>query len=118
MSTFSDPPIVSYGANPEEAAANHARAIAERDLARSALPSMATQLGSFAGAMGRWVAAGLPRLDDDQVAARLAICGGCDQFADGRCRVCGCWLLAKARMTTEDCPLGKWNNPSAKIEIA
>lgn len=52
-------------------------------------------------------------------AQRLAICEQCDrcmEHADKpeylRCLECGCWLngkhLAKARLTTEACPLGKW----------
>jgi len=41
--------------------------------------------------------------------SRLDICDGCEeQTDDGQCRVCTCFTLAKASLTMEKCPLGKW----------
>jgi hypothetical protein len=39
---------------------------------------------------------------------RLAVCKCCC-YRDGRvCSVCGCFLKAKAVLSDEDCPRGKW----------
>lgn len=43
---------------------------------------------------------------------RLKICNECNfstkTFLGLRCKICGCFLSAKARMENEECPLGKW----------
>ena len=40
--------------------------------------------------------------------SRLAECRSCPRYDRGRCQVCGCFVAAKARFATEQCPLGKW----------
>lgn len=77
-------------------------------------------LRHYAVALARWTRAGCPERTQEQVEARVAICRSCDQFVvtngdGGRCRKCRCRvssngisLVNKARMATEDCPLGKW----------
>ena len=42
---------------------------------------------------------------------RIAICNGCERYdtPTKRCMECGCFLSLKAKLTTEECPLGKWN---------
>ena len=50
-----------------------------------------------------------PNLTPEQVAARLAICGSCDQLRSNRtCAKCGCFVEAKARFRSQVCPLRKW----------
>jgi len=75
-------------------------------------PPLVAQAGSLAKAVGRFVASGLQRVDDDAYRARLAICQSCDQYdADQkRCRLCGCKTSIKLRMASEHCPLDdpKW----------
>jgi len=46
-------------------------------------------------------------------AARLAACDGCDLLDRERmrCRSCGCFVKAKAQMSGERCPVGKWDAP-------
>jgi len=39
---------------------------------------------------------------------RLDICKTCPLFENNRCRKCGCFLQAKARIKNEKCPEGKW----------
>ena len=44
---------------------------------------------------------------------RLQICSKCPQrivvpLLPDRCRVCGCILVLKARLTKQHCPVGKW----------
>ena len=46
---------------------------------------------------------------------RLTICKGCDRFDKDqtRCMECGCFLMIKARLTPEFCPLGKWKDETS-----
>lgn len=71
----------------------------------------------WASALLRWRAAGYPTRTDSEVAAIVAICESCDQYAadEGRCSICGCKVSTsgmavfnKARMGSESCPKGKW----------
>ena len=39
---------------------------------------------------------------------RLKICETCVYFTGRRCRLCGCFMKAKARIPTEVCPIGRW----------
>lgn len=46
---------------------------------------------------------------DDEVHQRLDQCLPCDELTlEGDCRVCGCDVVAKTNLTTEQCPLKKW----------
>lgn len=71
-------------------------------------PSLATQAANLAGAVVRFVASGLEQATPEQQAERAAVCRGCEEFKDGRCRHCGCHLALKIRAASEHCPLGKW----------
>jgi hypothetical protein len=73
-------------------------------------PPPAAQARNLAGAVGRFVAGGMKRATPEQQAERLAVCRGCPEFRDGRCRVCGCFLSAKIASAAEHCPLDppKW----------
>ncbi|MBE3063897.1 MAG: hypothetical protein IMZ69_02625 [Spirochaetes bacterium] len=84
----------------------------------------------YAAALARWTAAGFPVRTQDDVRACLRVCIVCDRFlpnnpectkeackiaAGGRCKDCACNVTQsrfavtnKAKMATEDCPLGKW----------
>jgi hypothetical protein len=80
------------------------------------LPPLAVQAANLAGAVARAATAavtGAPVLADEATAAaRLAVCGPCDQRTEGgRCAGCGCWIVAKTRIATETCPLGRWPEP-------
>jgi hypothetical protein len=78
----------------------------------SEYPSMATMAAHLAGAAARFVAGGLPLVDDAEFGRRSALCGDCPEYdhAHSRCRLCGCFLGAKLRAATEHCPLPspKW----------
>lgn len=39
---------------------------------------------------------------------RRALCEECPRREAQFCGLCGCWLAAKVRLATENCPLGKW----------
>jgi hypothetical protein len=77
-----------------------------------AAPPLLTRAVNFAGAVFGHVAAGMPQADPATVAARLAVCGGCERFiAPNSCAVCGCNLSAKASWLDSACPLDKWPKP-------
>lgn len=81
---------------------------------------MARNATAAAGRVVRAVVTGAPvKVSNKTYFARLEICRGCDQVIKWkhdesflRCRKCGCWLngnyIAKAKLATEACPLGKW----------
>jgi hypothetical protein len=74
---------------------------------------------TFAQAIYKYILSGLPKVTDEQYAARLAICDTCEQCdktdtETWKCQACGCNLQegtilpGKARWATQDCPLSKW----------
>ena len=75
-------------------------------------PGLLKRAGSLAKAIGSETKAmvkGQPNLTAQQVAARLATCGSCDQLRTNRtCARCGCFVDAKARFRSQNCPLRKW----------
>ena len=77
-----------------------------------ATPGLLKRAGSLAKAIGAETKAkiqGQPKLTQEQVAARLAVCGSCDQLRSNRtCAKCGCFVDAKARFISQGCPLRKW----------
>jgi len=44
----------------------------------------------------------------EQRSERLDVCNQCEELENGRCSECGCFVVAKSWLTTEDCPTGKW----------
>lgn len=88
--------------------AHVAAARAMRAAAPADFPPLTRQAANLAGAVGRFVASGLKRATPAEQAGRLAICGGCDRFRDGKCLECGCVTAWKARLQSEHCPIGKW----------
>jgi len=50
-------------------------------------------------------------LSEEEFKERMSICERCNRYdsLQSRCTECGCFMLLKARLGTEDCPLGKWN---------
>jgi hypothetical protein len=76
-------------------------------------PSLFRQGVSLAGAVGRVVVAavkGEPILVSAEVlAGREALCRACEHHdpEQRRCRLCGCHG-AKLNLSTERCPIGKW----------
>ena len=46
--------------------------------------------------------------ETEQSKARLAICGGCDQWTGKSCKQCGCFTALKVKIPEEKCPLEKW----------
>jgi hypothetical protein len=78
-------------------------------------PTLADLASNFGSAISRWTAAGFPTVDAETYATRTTICAGCPlwdakaRFGLGKCthKKCGCTKF-KRWLTTEKCPLGKW----------
>lgn len=95
--------------------------------AAKSAPSFARKAISFATAEVRWLTAGRPMRNREQVAEIFAMCQACEFFragtieGEGQCRLCGCCLrsagglLNKIRMATEGCPA---KPPKWKPEVA
>jgi tetratricopeptide (TPR) repeat protein len=66
-------------------------------MALTATEAMATFLGS-----------GLKTVNSETYRRRLEICSSCDHHTGLRCRICGCFTDAKARLPYEHCPLRNW----------
>ena len=81
--------------------------------------SLLTKAANFATSAARHVAAGMPQATDEQVAARFAICQGCEHFDGKACRKCGCPVVrekkfvSKLSWANESCPVGKWGPVSS-----
>ncbi len=89
-----------------------ARRSAHENIRQPSTPGLFKRAGSLARAIGSETKAmvqGQPTLTARQVAARLAACGSCDQLRSNRtCARCGCFVDAKARFRSQNCPLRKW----------
>lgn len=48
--------------------------------------------------------------DERVVRERVNTCFWCPEYINltGQCSECGCFIKAKAKLKTEDCPLEKW----------
>ncbi len=51
---------------------------------------------------------GVDGTNSDELESRKKICLGCDKYDFGVCTSCGCFLSAKVKLKTEQCPEGKW----------
>jgi hypothetical protein len=72
------------------------------------------KLRSASKSFSQWAGSGFKIAPKESYDERLGICKSCDfwdptAFADtGKCKLCGCSTVAKLRMATEKCPIGKW----------
>lgn len=71
-------------------------------------PSLLSMAFSAAQSMAKFLGSGFKIAPSETLQNRLRICRTCEHHTGLRCRVCGCFTDAKARLLHEDCPLGKW----------
>jgi hypothetical protein len=51
---------------------------------------------------------GRKRTTQEQKQERLDICNTCEYRKENVCKLCGCFLSAKATWATSECPAAKW----------
>ena len=61
-------------------------------------------------AMFKFVGSGFKTTDDATYRGRLQVCSTCEHHTGLRCRICGCFTAAKAKLFHEACPAGRWPN--------
>jgi len=71
-------------------------------------PGLLRMAVSATKSMAQFVASGLKTLPSHIQQKRLRICATCEYHTGLRCKVCGCFTNAKARLAHERCPIGKW----------
>jgi hypothetical protein len=49
---------------------------------------------------------------------RMAICRGCEHFINltSQCKLCGCFMNLKTKLTNASCPAGKWGQIHVTME--
>jgi hypothetical protein len=81
-------------------------------------PSLATQAGNLAGAIGRaagqFLSGGPVLVPPEERDKRWAQCMTCENLVNDRCNLCGCFFAKKIRLAQESCPdkpprWGAWN---------
>jgi len=57
-------------------------------------------------------------VSDEVYAERISICKGCDKYEEleNRCKECGCYIPAKAKIILDSCPLQKWSVDNSSWE--
>jgi tetratricopeptide (TPR) repeat protein len=63
---------------------------------------------SAAKAAAGFVASGFKTASREVQQQRLQVCSTCEHSTGLRCRLCGCFTAAKARLPLERCPIDKW----------
>jgi hypothetical protein len=63
---------------------------------------------TVADSMARFVGSGFQAAAPESYRGRVETCASCEHHTGLRCRICGCFTAAKARIGHERCPLGKW----------
>lgn len=85
---------------------------AEVPTANAEPPSLLSRLAGVIGASVRFCGAIVARrpliVSSAEQDNRLTICRACEKFDCGKCQQCGCIVAVKAKLATEDCPLGFW----------
>ncbi len=89
--------------------ADHLRRFVAGPVAASVAPAGLLKMAvSAATAAAGFVASGMKTVPARTLHQRLRTCLACPQHTGLRCRPCGCFTNAKARLPREACPLGKW----------
>jgi tetratricopeptide (TPR) repeat protein len=72
-------------------------------------PGLLRMALSAAKSMTKFAGSGFKLASAQVVQGRLAVCASCQHHTGLRCRLCGCFTSAKARLDHEECPIGKWS---------
>jgi len=78
------------------------------DTAQEQGPGLLRMAVSAAKSLANFAGSGLKFVPRDTYLSRLDACGRCANHTGVRCKLCGCFTSAKARLPHEKCPLAKW----------
>lgn len=73
------------------------------------MPSTSKMGLTLAREMVTFTKSGFKTVSPEEAQRRLGICRTCDFFTGKRCLKCGCFMVAKTKMATTACPIGKWH---------
>jgi hypothetical protein len=90
----------SGGSSPEEAA--------DAPRPTAAPPTFLGMAASLVGSMAKFAASGCKTVDEESHRLRMSRCGPCQYRRHNRCILCGCFIVPKAWLPHEDCPIGHW----------
>jgi tetratricopeptide (TPR) repeat protein len=62
-----------------------------------------------AKSLGKFIGSGLKTVPGPVHQKRLATCAVCEHHTGLRCKLCGCFTIAKAWLPHERCPVGRWS---------
>jgi tetratricopeptide (TPR) repeat protein len=71
-------------------------------------PGLLRMALSATKSMAQFIGSGFKTASPGIVQHRLRTCAACEHHTGLRCRLCGCFTSAKARLAHEECPIGKW----------
>lgn len=71
-------------------------------------PGLLRMALSAKDAMMKFIGSGFKTTTPEEYRARLAVCSTCEHHTGIRCRICGCFTAAKAKLVHEQCPAGRW----------
>ena len=72
------------------------------------MPGMAQLAKNIGTAAVNFAKSGFKIADDKLFEARLTVCNTCPHRVEGRCSLCGCFIVPKAKLLSEKCPDGRW----------
>lgn len=81
---------------------------------QSQTPNLKDMAKSVTKSMANWAGSGFKIAPKEVFDQRLNECKACPHWNSealantGRCKICGCSTVAKLRLATEKCPIGKW----------
>jgi tetratricopeptide (TPR) repeat protein len=84
------------------------RETAATDQAMTQGPGLLRMAVSATKSMAKFIGSGFKTASPQTLQQRLQTCAACEHHTGLRCRLCGCFTTAKARLAHEECPLGKW----------
>jgi tetratricopeptide (TPR) repeat protein len=71
-------------------------------------PGLLRMALSLGRSMIKFVGSGMRVTPPHILQQRVRTCAACEHHTGLRCRLCGCFTHAKARLDHEECPIGKW----------
>lgn len=71
-------------------------------------PGLLRMARTATDAMIKFVGSGFKTTPEALYRARLDVCSACPHHTGLRCRACGCFTAAKAKLLHESCPAGHW----------